>query len=148
MPANDSVLFDHEWSLLPHFDDVIGTAELHFFSNGMEIPTSRMTAEEVAAARAKTEAYLLRDHPNSGIALVSAVRPAYPDSLKGTAPLRCRIDRDGDVAAVTVVAATDPAFGEAAAAAVRQWKFSPAVANHRYVEQVVEFPVNFKAPNP
>jgi TonB family protein len=153
MPAGEVIPFEHEWALQPQFDDAAGTYELHFFSDGMEIPTTQMKPEEIAAARAKTEGYLLRAHPDSPIALVTGVKPIYPDELKaknlaGSATLHCRVDRDGNVAAANVVSATDPAFGRAAVAAVRQWKFAPAVSNHHYVEQVVEFPVNFAAPNP
>jgi TonB family protein len=153
MPAGTEVLYDHSWPLLPQFDDVNGTWELHFFSNGVEFPTTLTTPAEIAAGRAKTEAYLLRNHPDSGISLIKGVKPVYPDELKaknlaGSATLRCRVDRDGNVASADVVSATDPAFGKAAVEAVRQWKFSPAVKAHHYVEQTVEFPVNFSAPNP
>jgi TonB family protein len=153
MPAGDTVLFDRNWSLLPQFDDTLGTWELHIFSDGVEIPTTLTKPEDIAAGRAKTEAYLLRDHPDSQIALVRGVRPIYPESLRaknvaGSTTLRCLVDRDGNVATVTIVSATEPAFGTAAADAVRQWKFAPAVVNHHYVAETVEFPMNFTAPNP
>jgi TonB family protein len=151
MPVGHPLPFDHDWNLPSGFDLRHGVWELHFFSNGLEIPTTQLTADQLAAARAKSEAYLLRNHPDSPIALRQVVNPIYPDALKaqrldGSATLRCQVDRDGNVSAVEVVSATNPAFGQAAVEAVRQWKFTPAVQNHHYVGQTAELPLNFKAP--
>jgi TonB family protein len=149
MPADKSVAFDHRWDLGSRFDYAHGTWELHLFSNGEEVPTTLMKAEEISAARAKTDAYLLRDHP---IALLLGVPPQYPEELKsrnisGSATVRGTVGRCGLIKAIEIVSATQPAFGEAAAEAVKQWLFAPAVRDHHAVEQLVEFPVNFRAPN-
>ncbi len=153
MDAGEKVEFDRQWVMTPQFDEQNGTAEVRFFSNGLEIPTSMMKPEELAAGREKTEAYMLRNTPDAQIGLVRGVKPIYPEELKaknleGSATLHCKVDRDGKVASVDVVSETAPGFGKAAADAVRQWTFSPAIKNHHYVETVVEFPVNFKAPQP
>ncbi len=151
LPTGQPIAFDQEWPLSQLFNAIKGTAELHFFSNGLEIPTTRMTAEQIAAARAKSEAYVLRNHPDSRIALRHAVNPIYPEELKsqklaGSATLRCHVDRDGNVSAVELVSATHPAFGAAALEAVRQWRFAPAVKDHHYVAQTAELPITFNPP--
>jgi TonB family protein len=153
MPAGQPVAVDQDWSLSPLFNTLKGTWDLHFFSNGLEIPTTRMTAEQIAAARAKSDAYVLRNHPDSRIALRHIVNPTYPEELKsqnlaGSVTLHCQVDRDGNVSAVEVVSATQPAFGRAALEAVRQWKFTPAVKDHHYVAQTAELPITFNPPNP
>jgi protein TonB len=112
-----------------------------------------MTAEQIAAARAKSEAYVLRNHPDSHLALRHIVNPIYPEELKsrnfgGSATLRCQVDRDGNVSSVEVVAATQPAFGQAAVEAVRQWKFTPAVKDHHYVAETADLPITFNPPKP
>ena len=153
LPVGQAILFDQEWNLPPTLANRPGACELHFFSNGLEIPTTAMTDDQIAAARAKTEAYVLRNHPDSQIALRQIVNPTYPEELKGqnlagSATLRCHVDSNGNVSAVEVVSATNPAFGDAAVKAARQWKFAPAVRDHHYIAQTAELPIAFNPPNP
>jgi TonB family protein len=63
--------------------------------------------------------------------LVESVAPKHPQELydqgvDGRAKLSFRILADGTVAEPVVLEATEPGFGEAATAAVLQWKFDPA----------------------
>jgi TonB family protein len=153
LPTGQPVPFDQEWALSPLFNALKGTWQLHFFSSGLEIPTTQLTADQIAAARAKSEAYVLRNHADSRIALRHIVNPTYPEELRsqnlaGSATLRCQVDRDGNVSSIEVVSATEPAFGRTAMEAVRQWKFTPAVKDHHYVAQTVELPLTFNPPNP
>jgi TonB family protein len=77
--------------------------------------------------------------------------PEYPEALrkkkvKGEAVVAVRITRTGVVADPEVVRATDPAFGEAALVAVRQWRFLPQVKAGQPVETHVNIPFHFEAP--
>ncbi|HEX9782154.1 MAG TPA: energy transducer TonB [Opitutaceae bacterium] len=124
---------------------------LHFFSDGLEILYSKMPPGYIEEHKRKTEAFLLRDQPDRAPRPVSAVKPVYPaDHLargtNGTATVRCKIDRRGGVSEAAVLRATDPAFGESAVEAVRQWKFDPAVKNHQHIAVTVDIPFNFKPP--
>lgn len=64
--------------------------------------------------------------------VVSAVEPEHPPALferglGGFAKVTISIAADGSVADAEVAEASDPAFGEAAVAAAKQWKFEPAM---------------------
>jgi TonB family protein len=148
--AGDPVALEQEWTLGRQFNAAMGTWELHFFSNGEEVPTTRMSPDEIAAAQVKSATYVQRDHP---IALLMGVRPAYPEKPtrnndSGSATLRCLVARNGNVVSIQIVAATDPAFGEAAAEAVHKWLFAPAVKGGQAVDQSVEIPINFEGQRP
>ena len=79
-------------------------------------------------------------------------QPTHPPELwakaiEGHAKIAFSIDAEGKVGNVTVVEATDPAFGEAAKAAAEQWTFTPAMRDGvpvvlKRVEQVINFPVS------
>jgi len=77
--------------------------------------------------------------------------PVYPEPLLkagvvGHAMVAIRITPTGLVLDPVVVSATDPAFGEAAVVAIRQWRFLPMVENGRAVESKVSLPFNFVPP--
>jgi len=77
--------------------------------------------------------------------------PQYPAALRkkqvsGEAVVAIRITRLGVVADPEVVQATDPAFGEAALVAVRQWRFLPRIQGGQPVEVKVNVPFRFEAP--
>ena len=62
----------------------------------------------------------------------NATKPAYPANLVeqgavGGAILELNIGADGKVASVRVMRASHPEFGAAAAAAVQEWEFAPAM---------------------
>jgi len=78
--------------------------------------------------------------------------PDYPDALrktkqKGQAVLAFRIGVRGEILEPTVTSATDPAFGEAALAAIRLWRFLPQVRGGSPVETAAEMPFNFAPPS-
>ena len=59
-------------------------------------------------------------------------------------PLDALIGTDGSVVFVRVVSANvHPDFADAAAEAVRQWKFSPTLLNGKPVEVLMTVTVNF-----
>jgi protein TonB len=79
------------------------------------------------------------------------IRPNYPDELwktgvEGQAVVQATINVTGDVEKAEVVSADNPAFGEAALAAVKQWKFKPASKDGEPVATDVKLPVVFSIP--
>ena len=75
--------------------------------------------------------------------LAAALRKA---GVKGKAVVTVRITPQGTVRDPVVESASDPAFGEAALAAVRQWRFIPRVEDGRAVEARVNMPFVFAPP--
>lgn len=76
--------------------------------------------------------------------------PQYPAELAGSGQsglvaITVVIDEAGDVESIEVTKASAPAFGEAAVACVRQWKFSPATMSGRNVKVKMSLPVRFQA---
>jgi TonB family protein len=128
-----------------------GRYRIYFFSDGPELLTSQMPPAYVEAQKRKTEEFLLHDQADRTVEVLRVVPPTYPPALlpggsAGSAVIRCRIDASGKLIEATVARASDPAFGEAALAAVRQWQFGPAVKDHHYVATTVEVPFDFPAP--
>ena len=74
--------------------------------------------------------------------------PEYPPGLrkakvKGEAMIRLQIRANGAVLDPQVRSASDPAFGEAALAAIRMWRFLPKVKDGRPVGTEAEMPFSF-----
>jgi TonB family protein len=86
----------------------------------------------------------------SGEALVSAwTPPVYPPALQaarveGKVKVRFIVEANGAVTGVRAVSATDPRFETAAVAAVRRWKFDPALDGGRAIASCLEVPVLFR----
>jgi len=83
--------------------------------------------------------------------LVSKVNPAYPPAaqknrIEGTVILSLLISEGGQVADVKLLrpAGKSSGLNEAAMAAVRQWKFRPAVKDGKRVKVWVTYPIVFK----
>lgn len=77
--------------------------------------------------------------------------PEYPAALidsgrDGTAIISFTVAADGSVQDASVKSADDPAFGEAALAALRQWTFKPATRDGQPVAIKVNQPFKFTAP--
>lgn len=87
-----------------------------------------------AAPNQSTERLILRDLGKvSALRALSESRPTYPPALMslrlaGRVELELVVDEDGRVESVTVLSATHPLFAEAAAAAVRTWRYHPPVS--------------------
>ncbi len=78
---------------------------------------------------------------------MTRVEPEYPEQAKlkriqGTVALEVVADTDGKVIR-TDVKESVPLLDEAAAAAVRQWKYMPTILNGKPVEVVFPVSVNF-----
>src|SRR5262249_23607115 len=83
--------------------------------------------------------------------VLSKVNPAYPSvaymkKLEGTVILSLLISEKGDVTDVKVLRGAGGSSGlnEAAAAAVKKWKFRPAVKDGKRVQVWMTYPVVFK----
>jgi TonB family protein len=79
--------------------------------------------------------------------------PEYPAKLRdaklgGHAAVHLKISKTGRVSDLQVSSATDPAFGESALAAARQWRFLPRVVDGTPVESTAEMPFVFTADKP
>jgi protein TonB len=83
--------------------------------------------------------------------LLVKVEPSYPQvarraGLRGRVTLRAVIAESGNVESVEVIATTNPLFTDAAADAVRQWRYRPASMGGRpvrvYLSVVVDFLVH------
>jgi len=78
------------------------------------------------------------------------IKPVYPaalrkDEIEGEVLLKVSIDRSGNILKIAVVSSDHDLFTEAAVAAVKGWRFSPAVlADGTPTDVVIEVPVIFQ----
>jgi TonB family protein len=78
---------------------------------------------------------------------ITKVPPTYPDAarrahIEGTVMVQALVGKDGRIHDTKIVKSI-PELDEAAVAAVRQWIFKPALANHEPVAVWVAVPVKF-----
>jgi TonB family protein len=126
-----------------------GHFTMHLFVNGLEVFHSGQPFTLRERALDKMVAKRIEGCTNSPPTLFVGTPPEYPAKLEkakvsGRALVRLRVQPNGAVADPSVVEATDPAFGEAALAAVRQWRFLPRVKDGRPVAATVSMPLNFE----
>lgn len=91
---------------------------------------------------------LLATAATAAITPKNMVQPDYPDALmsqflEGKAVIQVTIGTDGTVTDASVTSATEPAFGQAALAAARQWTFEPIREDGRAVSKKVNIPFHF-----
>ena len=75
-------------------------------------------------------------------------KPVYPEQLVGTGGhvvFEARIGPDGMIADLQTVEASNPDFEQSAAAAIRQWEFTPTLLNCVAIEVPMKIDVTFKA---
>ena len=82
--------------------------------------------------------------------LVTRVEPRYPDALhrqnkSGLVVIQAIVNPDGSVGGASVVRHSDPEFDESALAAVREWKYDPAVLRGTPVRVYLIITINFRA---
>lgn len=81
--------------------------------------------------------------------VLTQVAPKYPRSL-GTATLKGRVvvtfvlEETGEVGAILDTQVSHPAFGASAIAALREWKFSPAMKDGQPVKTRLVVPIDFR----
>lgn len=128
-----------------------GSYDLHLFAGGEEVLTS---AQSLAERTAITDALVakrisgVQDAPPQPF---TGPPPVYPAKLleaktAGHAIVRLHILANGSVVEPVLLEATHPAFGEAAVATMRQWRFLPKVKAGQAVETDAEIPVDFAPP--
>ncbi len=134
--------------------------ELRVYENGKEIfhvPPEADANANFAENREATEGRLqpaglieLSPEKAEGI-LVHRVEPEYPEQalmqhVQGPVVLEVHADREGIVQDVTLVSG-DLLLGEAATAAVRQWRFKPQRMNGQAVEMETKVTLRFTLPS-
>ena len=130
-----------------------GRYTFHLFSGGAEVLQSQVSFGERNAALNRMVAARIKDVHEAVPKLFMGLGPEYPPALrkqniKGRAVISVRIGANGDVFDPVIKSATDPAFGDAALAAVKLWRFLPKVSNGYPVETMADVPVVFTPPNP
>jgi len=128
-----------------------GRYTFHLFSGGVEVLQSLVPFGERNAALNRMVAARIKDVQEASPKLFMGLGPDYPPELKkqnikGRAVISVRIGANGDVFDPVIKSATDPAFGEAALAAVKLWRFLPRVKNGYPVETVADVPIVFTPP--
>jgi protein TonB len=82
--------------------------------------------------------------------LIKQVQPTYPPNalharIEGTVQLMATLSKNGDIAEVKIQSG-DAQLAQAAASAVKQWKYKPYLLNGEPVEIQTQITVNFKLP--
>ncbi len=134
-------------------DSAMRQCRVHLFAKGSEVFTSEQPAalrEEMIGRMIATRIAAVKQ---AGPSLLMGPAPGYPDALrksgvKGRAVVAVRITVKGAVLDPSLVSATDPAFGEAALAAVQEWRFVPCVREGSPVEVKVNIPIGFDPSGP
>ncbi len=122
--------------------------QLHLFVGGAEVPQSEQPAEYREAVLARMVARRIKGRPDGPPVRLTGPPPEYPSKVapgttKARAVVRLGISTDGVVTDPVVVSASDPAFGESAIAALRQWRFLPQIKGGQPVASTVELPFDF-----
>jgi TonB family protein len=129
-----------------------GKFQLHVFTQGREVFNSLQPWQFREAILDKMVMKRLEGVKDAAPEPLVGPVPEYPKALlkarlKGEAVVGIRITPRGVVTEPVVVQATDPAFGEAALVAVREWRFLPQVKAGRPVEINVQVPFAFQPPS-
>lgn len=116
-----------------------GKLTLHLFVAGTEVFHSEQPAAYREEMLDRMIATRIAGVQQGALTPFYGSAPAYPRALrqtgaKGQAVVTMRVSPRGAVLDPVVASATDPAFGEAALAAIRQCRFLPRVQDGRAVE--------------
>jgi TonB family protein len=124
---------------------------LHLFCGGAEVLQTQIPSAAREAALDRMVALRIKGVHESAPKLLMGLPPDYPPEMKkanvkGQAVISVRIGANGAVFDPAVKSATDPAFGTAALAAVKFWRFLPKVRNDYPVEARADVPLIFTPP--
>ena len=107
----------------------------------IEVETSRQVPLNAYndSVSEKTAHYCVREVCDKPPMLLSGAAPIYPSAalragIEGRAIVAFDIDASGTPVNLVLESATAPEFGEAAVAAIRAWRFQPAVLRGESVE--------------
>lgn len=128
-----------------------GKYNLHVFTEGMEVFHSEMPFSYVERKLDDIVRKQVKGITDAQPKPFVGPAPEYPEKLekskaKGTAVIRFTISPTGRVLDPTIKTASDPAFGEAALVAARQWRFLPKIVAGRPVSAMVDMPFIFDPP--
>ena len=128
-----------------------GNYRLYLFSGGRELFHTMMPFGLMDAALNRMIRERIKDVQNSPVTPFMGPAPEYPDALlkkgiEGSVTLSFTIGANGSVSDPAVVEASQPEFGEAALAVIRQWRFLPRVKNGQPVRARAEMPFVFSPP--
>jgi TonB family protein len=129
-----------------------GRYTLHLFSGGAEVFQTQIPFWNRENSLNRMVAARVKDLQSAPPKLLIGPAPEYPPALRkaninGQAVISVRIGANGGVNDPVVKSATDPAFGEAALVAMRDWRFIPKVKEGRPVESRADVPFVFSPPN-
>lgn len=138
------ISIDHELGQNFEYDHY----SFYLFAAGAELLHTAMPEHELEAGLQKTIRQKLEGVDASGPKQLIAPPPAYPAALRdrkvtGQATISLKIDTNGQAIEPKVVQADDPAFGEAALTALKEWRFIPAVKDGNRVTTTVKLPFKF-----
>ena len=126
---------------------------VHIFSDGVELLHSKMPAAYLAVQKQKADDFSSGRKTEFAAVPAHKVPVVYPaeltaNVLEGRVKVSCHINTRGQVVSAEVVESNHPAFSEPALAAVRQWKFDPAVKDRHIVESTEIVSLFIKPPEP
>jgi TonB family protein len=129
---------------LPNFSISIGSAPT---SHGVVQTNGTGTGAAIAAV--DDDAPVAADHVAEAAHLVSSVLPAYPadarsEEVEADVPLEIVVDKSGVVKSVRALGHVGYGFDEAAAVAMRQYRFSPAARGGHAVSVRMPWTVQFR----
>ncbi|HVU35782.1 MAG TPA: energy transducer TonB [Opitutaceae bacterium] len=127
-----------------------GKYKLHLYSDGREVFHSLMPFDRIERSLDKMVRTRIAGVTNAEPQPFLGPSPEYPRKLRGKhvggkAVLSFEVSPNGRVIDPVVASATDPAFGDASLAAIRQWRFLPKVVSGRPVAASVKMPFEFPA---
>jgi TonB family protein len=128
-----------------------GQCKLHLFVRGAEVFTSEQAAEERERMLDRMVSRRIASVQQAEPKPFFVPAPEYPPALRksavrGQAVVSGRVTPQGAVLDAVVGSASDPLFGEAALAAMRQSRFLPRVRDGHAVEAQVRMPFDFAPP--
>jgi TonB family protein len=129
----------------------LGRYDLYLFSGGRELFHSMMGPGNMESALSRMVFDRIKGVAEAEAQPFLGPTPEYPKALyrkrvAGNATVSFKIDRRGRVDEAAVVGASLPEFGEAALAAIRQWRFLPCVKHGWAVESQAQMPFDFVPP--
>ena len=128
-----------------------GRFQFHLFAGGPEVLHSELPFDFCEAVLDRMVAKRVENSPDTMPKPFVGPAPEYPERLRktkiaGRAVVSIRVSPRGRVLDPVVKNASDPAFGESALAAVRQWRFLPLIKNGEAQEMKVDMPFVFAVP--
>lgn len=128
-----------------------GKYELYLFSGGRELLQTLMPLGLVESVLDRLVRERLKDVREASVQPFIGPAPEYPKALfkkgiEGSATVVFTIGPNGGVLDPAVSEASQPEFGEAAMAVIRQWRFLPKVKDGRPVSTKAMMPFVFSPP--